>query len=176
MNYEAGTEERKGLTKCLNFKRPETILRLQILHGLASVRREFIRTFFVYIAKMKAPPACWDPVQLRPVKVHSRSVRLRAQHAARRVFALGLPEIRKKECSVETWSFDFSKHADVANAASRETARLYTHIYTLSSVYIHTREPHGIPTTCRGTARSRRDIYNLPPVLLCRDTFIAWFT
>lgn len=30
MNYEKETEGKKGLTKCLNFKRPGTILRVQV--------------------------------------------------------------------------------------------------------------------------------------------------
>jgi len=121
MNYEAGTEEeRKGLTKCLNFKRPETILRLQARHGLASVRREFIRTFFVYIAKMKAPSACRDPVQLRPKSIGSFP---RAACGTSRL-CIRLTWNQKGKYSVEMWSFDFSKHADVStNAASRETAR-----------------------------------------------------
>lgn len=50
MNYEAGTEERKGLTKCLNFKRPETILGAQAVRGLSLRVRIYTRTFFrVYI-------------------------------------------------------------------------------------------------------------------------------
>lgn len=44
MNYEAGTEERKGLTKYLNFKRPETILGVQVVRSAPP--RANIYTFF----------------------------------------------------------------------------------------------------------------------------------
>jgi len=51
MNYEAGTEERKGLAKCLNFKWPETILGVQAASLLANI---YISTlFFTYITKTR---------------------------------------------------------------------------------------------------------------------------
>lgn len=49
MNYEAGTEERKGLTKCLNFKRPETILGVQAAHSAPLLANIYTDPFFFRI-------------------------------------------------------------------------------------------------------------------------------
>ena len=53
MNYEAGTEERKGLAKCLNFKWPETILGVQAAPLLANIYIYIPTLFFTYITNEK---------------------------------------------------------------------------------------------------------------------------
>lgn len=60
MNYEAGTEERKGLTKCLNFKRPETILRVRAARPVRL--RANIYGLFPRISRTedRAAPSCRD--------------------------------------------------------------------------------------------------------------------
>lgn len=70
MNYEAGTEERKGLTKCLNFKRPETILRVQaarLAPPPARIYTDFFRVYHGRRIAYSALPSCRDLV--RPVQL-----------------------------------------------------------------------------------------------------------
>lgn len=68
MNYEAGTEERKRLTKCLNFKWPETILGVQAAPLLANIYTDsfFFRVY--HKRKTRTLPSYRDPpwpVQLK---------------------------------------------------------------------------------------------------------------
>jgi len=102
MNYEAGTEERKGLAKCLNFKWPETILGVQAASLLANIYIYiyiYIDSFFhVYHKDAFTLPSCRD---LLAIIVEVRWSLLVQYEQRGMCIRKGLPKIKKRNWLIQ---------------------------------------------------------------------------